>query len=80
MTIEDTIRKIVREEMAALMPKKSLRELRKDAGMDHKTLSAASNVGTATISRIERGKIQPRRRTVERLAKALKVKAEQIGN
>ena len=79
--IEDEIRRIVREEIAKLLPqKKSLRELRKAAGMTQKRLSEASGVAEMTINGIETGKAQPRKRTIEILAKTLGVRPADIAS
>jgi transcriptional regulator with XRE-family HTH domain len=52
----------------------NLRSARKKLGMSQEQVSERSGVHATEVSRIEAGKRDPRVSTVERLAKAVKVK------
>jgi transcriptional regulator with XRE-family HTH domain len=51
----------------------TLRELRKERGLTLEAVGYLADLDLATVSRIERGLVQPRRETVVRLARALRV-------
>jgi transcriptional regulator with XRE-family HTH domain len=55
-----------------------LRELRKQRGLSLEALGYLAGVDQATISRIERGLAEPRRDTVVRLARALRIGAKRM--
>jgi transcriptional regulator with XRE-family HTH domain len=55
-----------------------LRELRKERGLSLEALGYLAGVDQATISRIERGLAEPRRDTVVRLARALRIGAKRM--
>ncbi len=79
MTIEETIRQIVREEIAALnVDMKSIHDLRIEAGLEQRQLAKLSKVGLSTISKAETGKTKMQRRQLERIARVLNVKPENI--
>ncbi len=72
MSLEDEIRRIVREELAATAPRLTAKALRVKAGLTQPQLAERAGVGAATISRLEAGKtknIQPE--TVRKIGKAL---------
>jgi transcriptional regulator with XRE-family HTH domain len=55
-----------------------LRALRKRRGLSLEALGYLAGVDQATISRIERGLAEPRRDTVVRLARALRIGAKRM--
>ena len=55
-----------------------LRALRQKHLMTQKELALASGIGIATISRIEAGKVKPSLKTTRALAKAFKMKPEDM--
>jgi transcriptional regulator with XRE-family HTH domain len=57
-----------------------LREHRKRRGLTQIELAKISGVGRATIAGLEAGKRGAYKSTVEKLAKALKVKPQELGN
>ena len=66
-----------KEEYDALEPEfvvmQALIDARKDSGMTQKELSAATGISQADISRLEHGNGNPSLRTLQRIAKALKM-------
>jgi transcriptional regulator with XRE-family HTH domain len=56
----------------------NLRELRQSRGLSLEALGYLAGVDQATISRIERGLADPRRDTVVRLARALRIGAKRM--
>jgi transcriptional regulator with XRE-family HTH domain len=56
----------------------NLREARKQLGMSQEAVSERSGVHATEVSRIEAGKRDPRVSTVERLARAVKMKPGQL--
>lgn len=56
----------------------NLREARKDLGMSQEAVAERSGVHATEVSRIEAGKRDPRVSTVERLARAVKMKPGQL--
>jgi transcriptional regulator with XRE-family HTH domain len=56
----------------------NLRKARTDLGMSQEQVSDRSGVHATEVSRIEAGKRDPRVSTVERLAKAVKLKPGQL--
>jgi transcriptional regulator with XRE-family HTH domain len=55
-----------------------LRELRQSRGLSLESLGYMAGIDQATISRIERGLAEPRRDTVVRLARALRIGAKRM--
>jgi transcriptional regulator with XRE-family HTH domain len=55
-----------------------LRELRQSRGLSLEALGYMAGIDQATISRIERGLAEPRRDTVVRLARALRIGAKRM--
>lgn len=57
-----------------------LRKLRETRGYTSRTLASLSELGASSknVSRLESGEVSPRRRTVERLARALQVSPEAL--
>jgi transcriptional regulator with XRE-family HTH domain len=55
-----------------------LRELRKQRGLTLEAVGYLADVDPATMSRIERGLVEPRRETVVRLARALGVSVNRM--
>jgi transcriptional regulator with XRE-family HTH domain len=55
-----------------------LRELRQSRGLSLEALGYLAGIDQATISRIERGIAEPRRDTVVRLARALRIGAKRM--
>ena len=55
-----------------------LRELRQSRGLSLEALGYLAGVDQATISRIERGLAEPRRETVVRLARGLRIGAKRM--
>ena len=66
-----------KEEYDALEPEfvvmQALIDARKDSGMTQKELSEATGISQADISRLEHGNGNPSLRTLQRIAKALKM-------
>ena len=66
-----------KEEYDALEPEfvvmQALIDARKDSGMTQKELSAATGISQADISRLENGNGNPSLKTLQRIAKALKM-------
>lgn len=56
----------------------NLRQARKQLGMSQEAVSERSGVHATEVSRIEAGKRDPRVSTVERLARAVKMKPGQL--
>lgn len=56
----------------------NLREARKNLGMSQEAVAERSGVHATEVSRIEAGKRDPRVSTVERLARAVKMKPGQL--
>lgn len=56
----------------------NLREARKQLGMSQEAVAERSGVHATEVSRIEAGKRDPRVSTVERLARAVKMKPGQL--
>jgi transcriptional regulator with XRE-family HTH domain len=56
----------------------NLREARKELGMSQEAVAERSGVHATEVSRIEAGKRDPRVSTVERLARAVKMKPGQL--
>lgn len=56
----------------------NLREARKQLGMSQEQVADRSGVHATEVSRIEAGKRDPRVTTVERLAKAVKMRPGQL--
>lgn len=56
----------------------NLREARKQRGMSQEAVAERSGVHATEVSRIEAGKRDPRVSTVERLARAVKMKPGQL--
>ena len=57
---------------------KSLRDYRIRAGLTQEEFAEQAQIRVATISSLENGKSQPRKATLEKLAKALKIKPEDL--
>ena len=62
----------------AAEPPSKLRAIRHDRGLSLKRLAEAAKVSKNTVIRIETGRTFPRRETLEKLAKALRVSAEEL--
>ncbi len=59
---------------------KRLRAIRRDRGLSQKRLAEAANVSKLTVIRIESGKSSPRRETLKKLGRVLKVRLEEFSN
>lgn len=57
---------------------KKIRDLRKDQGLSQEQLSFAAKIDRSYISEIENGLRNPSLQTLEKLAKALKVKLSDL--
>lgn len=57
---------------------RTVQELRRKRGLTLEDLSVLSGLDVGTISRVERGIVTPRPRTILRLARALKVSPKRI--
>ena len=55
-----------------------IRAIRQDRGLSLKQLAEIANVSKLTVINIEAGRTSPRRRTLEKLAQALKVRPEEL--
>ena len=55
-----------------------LRELRKARGLSLDAVAVLADVDIATVSRIERGLVEPRRATIVKLARGLGVSASRM--
>jgi transcriptional regulator with XRE-family HTH domain len=58
----------------------TLRELRKDRGLTLEAVAYLAEIDIATVSRIERGLVTPRRRSVVRLARALQISVARMSS
>lgn len=59
-------------------PETELRRLRRERGLTLEAVAYLAGVDVATISRIERGLVEPRRETVVRLAHAYKMQSRRL--
>ena len=66
------------EEGNARDPQSKLRIIRCDRGLSLKRLAEIANVSKLTVIRIEAGRTSPRRETLEKLARALCVRPEEL--
>ena len=69
----------VGEDIVAAPPSK-LRAIRHDRGLSLKRLAETAMVSKLTVIRIETGRTSPRRETLERLGKALKVSPDELSS
>jgi transcriptional regulator with XRE-family HTH domain len=56
----------------------TLRQLRKERGLTLEAVAVLGDVDPATISRVERGLVQPQPETIVRLARALGISAKRM--
>lgn len=57
---------------------KNLRRVREDRLMTQQELAEAANLNLSTIMRIENDRVEPRFRTIRKLAKALEVDSQEL--
>ena len=69
----------VRKDSVAALPSK-LRAIRRDRRMSQKRLAEIAKVSKLTVIRIETGKTSPRRETLEKLGRALRISPDELSD